>query len=265
MTVARIAAMQLFILSALLFLGNSVVSGESEVVEHALTHEASLDHSGDEDLVLLNASKKPTLQPKPSPPLVETYELKNRQGRVCVRASMGVEFTVIENKKSLFFNMDPKSTKRTGYCGDQRTVLSLVFDGGNLEFTFIKEGSLSYVSKLRATLQPQPPCNNCKSKTYPGIMDHEKLFKTNTGKSFMCKSDTSLILADSLRLKLVSLQIQAFDLPNGAFGKEVECWADYTKRIIPIVLGAVVVGIILIAVLVYVLTRERRGQGYERL
>ncbi|XP_037401482.1 lysosome-associated membrane glycoprotein 3 [Pygocentrus nattereri] len=256
--------MQLFILSALLFLGNCAVSEASEVVEHALMHEASLDHSGDEDLVLQNASKQPTLQPKQSPPLVGIYTLA-RQGRVCVRASLGVEFTVIENKKSSFFNIDPKSTRATGYCGDQRAVLSLVFDGGNLEFTFIKEGSLSYVSKLRATLTPKPPCIKCKSKTYPGIMDNEKLFKANSGRSFMCKSDTSLILADSLRLKLVPLQIQAFDLPSGAFGKEVECWADYTKRIIPIVLGAVVVGIILIAVLVFVLTRERRGQGYERL
>ncbi|KAL6469528.1 hypothetical protein MHYP_G00230520 [Metynnis hypsauchen] len=207
MTVARIATMQLFILSALLFLGNSVVSGASEVVEHALVHEASLDHSGDEDLVLQNASKNPTLQPKPSPPPVGIYTLA-RQGRVCVRASLGVEFTVIENKKSSFFNIDPKSTRATGYCGDQRAVLSLVFDGGNLEFTFIKDGGLSYVSKLRATLTPMPPCKKC---------------------------------------------------------NKVECWADYTKRIIPIVLGAVVVGIILIAVLVYVLTRERRGQGYERL
>lgn len=41
--------------------------------------------------------------------------------------------------------------------------------------------------------------------------------------------------------------------------------ADYTKRIIPIVVGAVVAGIILISVLVYVLMRERRSQGYEQL
>lgn len=46
---------------------------------------------------------------------------------------------------------------------------------------------------------------------------------------------------------------------------ETECWADYTKRIMPIVVGAVVAGIILIAVLVYVLKRERRGHGYDQL
>lgn len=46
---------------------------------------------------------------------------------------------------------------------------------------------------------------------------------------------------------------------------EMECWADYTKRIMPIVVGAVVAGIILIAILVYVLLRERHSQGYEQL
>ncbi|KAI4898874.1 hypothetical protein NFI96_012679 [Prochilodus magdalenae] len=254
--------MLLFIVSTLLFLGSTVVSEASMVVEHAMT-EASLDHSGDQESSPLNASKLPILQPKETPPPVGTYILKTPQGQVCVRASLGVEFTVIENKKKSYFNLDPKSTSVTGYCADQRVILSLIFDGGHLEFTFIKDGSVSYVSKLRANLKPAPSCKGCKSKEYPGIMDHEKLFEASSGQSFKCKSDTYLILADSLRLKIIPLQIQAFDLPSGAFGKEVECWSDYTKRIIPIVLGAVAVGVLLIAVLVYVLTRDR--QGYEPL
>lgn len=46
---------------------------------------------------------------------------------------------------------------------------------------------------------------------------------------------------------------------------EVECWADYNKRIIPIVIGAVVVGLILIAGLTYLFIRDYRRQGYESL
>lgn len=46
---------------------------------------------------------------------------------------------------------------------------------------------------------------------------------------------------------------------------EVECWADYNKRIIPIVIGAVVVGLILIAGLIYLFIRDNRRQGYESL
>ncbi|XP_066504389.1 lysosome-associated membrane glycoprotein 3-like [Hoplias malabaricus] len=253
-------------LSALLFLGSSVVCEASEDVGPLLS-EALLDHSGENENLGsgINVTKKPTLKPKETAPTLGNFILKNTQGRVCVRASLGATLTITDNKKKGFFNLDPKSTTATGYCSDQRTVLSLVFDGGYLEFTFIKEGSVSFVMKLRSSLEPAPPCNKCKSKIYPGIMDHEKLFRMKNGKSFKCKSDTSLILSENLKLTLVSLQIQAFDLPNGAFGKEVECWADYTKRLLPIVLGAVVVGVVLIAVLVYVLTRDRRGQGYEQL
>lgn len=50
-------------------------------------------------------------------------------------------------------------------------------------------------------------------------MDHEKLFKATNGLSFNCKTETTLILADFFRVKLVPLQIQAFDLNNGDFGK----------------------------------------------
>lgn len=46
---------------------------------------------------------------------------------------------------------------------------------------------------------------------------------------------------------------------------EVECWEDYNKRMIPIILGAVAAAVCLIAILTYVLVRERRNQGYEQL
>lgn len=44
-----------------------------------------------------NMSKKPTLQPKESTPLIETYMLK-KDGRVCVMARFGMEFVVKEDK-----------------------------------------------------------------------------------------------------------------------------------------------------------------------
>lgn len=58
------------------------------------------------------------------------------------------------------------------------------------------------------------------------------------------------------------------NLPHFFFlspGSEVECWADYNKRIIPIVVGAVVVGLLLIAGLTYLFIRDNRSRGYESL
>lgn len=47
-----------------------------------------------------NITKKPSLQPKESTPLISTYLLK-KNGRVCVMAKLGVEFVVKEDKVKL--------------------------------------------------------------------------------------------------------------------------------------------------------------------
>ncbi|KAM9461921.1 lysosome-associated membrane glycoprotein 3-like [Clarias gariepinus] len=259
MTNAHHMAMHFFILAALLYMGNSV----SSEVKDSLRSEVFLNQL-EETKAQHNVSRKPRLQPKESKPPVETYTLK-KDDRVCVMASLGVEFVVKEDKKTLYYNMDPKATSVTGFCSDQAANLLLRFDGGNLEFTFTKSGDQSYVSTLRALLEPEPYCKQCKNKSYPGILDHDKLFKTTKGKSFKCQSKTQLYLSEDLTIKLISLQVQAFDMPSGTFGAETECWQDYMKRIVPIVVGAVIAGIILTAVLVFVLRRERRSQGYEQI
>ncbi|XP_062868956.1 lysosome-associated membrane glycoprotein 3 [Trichomycterus rosablanca] len=246
--------MNVLVLAALLLLGSV---SPSDVDEPSLS-ETSLDQGPH------NVSRKPRLQPKESKPPVGNYTIAN-QGRVCLRASLGVVYIVTEDKNTSYYNLDPKSTTAGGYCASTDAVLSLEFDGGSLQFTFVKNGTVAYVKTLRAFLEPEPPCKNCNRTRYPGILNHDELFKTANGQSFKCKSSTKLILAENLRIKLVPLQVQAFNLPNGTFGKEVECWADYAKRIMPIVVGAVVVGIFLIAVLVFVLMREHRAQGYEPL
>uniref|UniRef100_A0A671SQE3 Lysosome-associated membrane glycoprotein 2-like luminal domain-containing protein n=1 Tax=Sinocyclocheilus anshuiensis TaxID=1608454 RepID=A0A671SQE3_9TELE len=208
------------------------------------------------DPPITNLSKRPVLQPKETAPPQFLCTLRNPQGKVCVRASLGVEYVVRENKKNYYFNMNPSSTRATGFCGNQKSILSLDFDGGHLEFTFIK--------RIRIIYEIISPCL-APNKTYVGVINHDKLFKAKNGLSFQCKSQMTLILASYFRVKLVPLQIQAFDLANGAFGKEVECWEDYNKRMIPIILGAVAAAVCLIAILTYVLVRERRGQGYEQL
>ncbi|XP_051549626.1 lysosome-associated membrane glycoprotein 3-like [Myxocyprinus asiaticus] len=254
-----------FVLSSLPWSGSAVTSEALDPLPVVASADEGPAIINDARTPIINMSKRPTLQPKESAPSQFTYTLRNPQGKLCVRASLGVEYIVRENKKKYYFNLNPSSTRATGYCGNIRSVLSLDFDGGNLEFTFIKEGGVSYVKTIKGLLKPAPPCKNCQNKTYVGVVDHEKLFKADNGLSFKCKSDMTLILADYFRVKLVPLQIQAFDLSNGAFGKEVECWADFNKRMIPIILGAVAAAICLIAILTFLLIRERRGQGYEQL
>ncbi|XP_043087892.1 lysosome-associated membrane glycoprotein 3 [Puntigrus tetrazona] len=261
MTQASRYTAALLLLSSMHWLGSSLASNPLQL---SATADAvpDINHSGPP---ITNLSQRPVLQPKESTPPAFLYTLKNPQGKVCAQATLGVEYMVRENKKNYYFNLIPRLTQVTGYCGSQKTVLSLDFYGGHLEFTYIKEGDVSYVNTIKALLRPVPPCKNCQNKTYVGVVSHDKLFKAKSGLSFKCKSQTTLIMASYFKIKLVPLQIQAFDLANGAFGKEVECWADYSKRMIPIILGAVAAAVCLIAILTYVLVRERRNHGYEQL
>ncbi len=56
------------------------------------------------DPPIMNLPQKPVLQPKESIPPAFLYTLRNAQGKVCVRASLGVEYVVRENKVSLLFS-----------------------------------------------------------------------------------------------------------------------------------------------------------------
>ncbi|XP_045904536.1 lysosome-associated membrane glycoprotein 3 isoform X2 [Micropterus dolomieu] len=210
---------------------------------------------------------QPVFQPSEAIPPIGTYMLKNAVGNPCIKATMGVEYIVIEKKKSWYFNLDPSRVSISGYCSKETAVLSLTLpaNAASLQLFFKKENNLFYVTKLTAHVSPLPVCQGCANKTYSGLVDHEKLFTAANGQSFNCKSENLLLMSPALRIKLVPLQMQAFTLPKGQYGKEVECWADYNKRVIPIVIGATVVCLILIAVLTFLFIKDRRRQGYDRI
>ncbi|KAM8744876.1 lysosome-associated membrane glycoprotein 3 isoform 2-T2 [Acanthopagrus schlegelii] len=209
---------------------------------------------------------RPVLQPSEAVPPIGTYMLKNQRGTPCIKATVGVEYIVME-KKSWYFNLDPSRVRTSGRCDDRDAVLSLTLpdNAASLQLYFKKEKTLFYVTKMMAHVSPMPICKGCSNKTYSGLVDHEKLFKTVDGRSFKCNSEKLLLMSSQLQIKLVPVQMQAFTLSRGQYGKENECWADFNKRVIPIIIGATVVGLLLIAGLTYLFIKDRRRQGYDSL
>nr|XP_020509092.1 lysosome-associated membrane glycoprotein 3 [Labrus bergylta] len=207
----------------------------------------------------------PVLQPSESVPPIGVYTLKTLAGIPCIKAKMGVVFIVIE-KKTSYLSLDPTRVRVNGYCGKKTAVLCLTLpnNAASLQFVFKQNKTLFSVTKLFAHLTTLPPNHGRLNKTYSGITQ-EELFSTATGKSFKCNSESLFLMSSQLNIKLVPLQVQAFTLNKGEFGKDVECWADFNKRVIPIVIGAVVVCIILIVVITFLVIRDRRTEGYESL
>ncbi|KAK2835172.1 hypothetical protein Q5P01_015656 [Channa striata] len=210
---------------------------------------------------------QPVLRPSETTPPIGTYRLESSEGRPCIKALMGAEYMVIEKQKTWYFNVDPSRVVVTGDCGRDAAVLSLKLpdNAASLNFSFTKEKNRFYVTKLTAQLSPLPVCQTCPNKTYSASLDRQKLFAADVGRSFTCRSGNLLLMSSQLKIRLVPLQMQAFTLTSAQFGREVECWADYSKEVIPIIIGAAVVGIVLIAVLTLLFIKDRRRQGYDRI
>ncbi|XP_077463614.1 lysosome-associated membrane glycoprotein 3 [Stigmatopora argus] len=209
---------------------------------------------------------QPVLQPLEVAPQIGAYTMKSQEGEICIKATMGVQYILTIKKKSWFFNLDPLKVLASGTCHWQSAVLSLTLadNSATLQFTFKKEKNQYYVNGLTASLSPQPVCFACANKTYLGSVSHGKLFAASYGQSIRCKSANVFLASQEMSIKLVSLQMQAFNVPNGAFGEGEECLADYKKRMIRIILWAVAFGLVMIAMVTFLLVKEHRSHGYQR-
>uniref|UniRef100_A0A3Q2NTD7 Lysosomal associated membrane protein 3 n=1 Tax=Fundulus heteroclitus TaxID=8078 RepID=A0A3Q2NTD7_FUNHE len=201
---------------------------------------------------------RPVLQQRETVPTAGSYTLRDLAGRPCIKAVMGAEYIVIENKTNWYFNLDPSRVKLRGKCNKDEALLSLMLpdNSASLDFTFKK------VKKEKENNHKNNPNGH---KTYSGFLSNETLFRTANDKSFRCTSESLLQVSPELRIKLVPLQMQAFGVPNGQFGKEDECWADFNRRAVPIIIGSVAVGLMLSFVLSFLFIRDRQRPGYERL
>ncbi|CAL8267901.1 unnamed protein product [Arctogadus glacialis] len=210
---------------------------------------------------------QPALQPSQSVPDTGTYLLETTSGKLCLKATMGLGYTVIIEKKSWYYNVDPSMVLVSGHCGTNAVTLSLTLpnNSASLQLTYSLVDSVSYVSRLSTHISPQPACNGCSSRTYPGGLSNISLFQTPPGQSYQCSSQVLLVMTEELQVRLVPLQLQAFKVPDGGYGQEVMCPADYNRAVVPTILWATACGLVLIAVLTYLLVKDRRGTGYQRL
>nr|XP_015216188.1 PREDICTED: lysosome-associated membrane glycoprotein 3 isoform X1 [Lepisosteus oculatus] len=208
-----------------------------------------------------------TLSPRPAAPLTGDYTVTDSKHQVCIKARLGAQFMVKKNKKTAYFNISPTSTQAQGQCGQSTAWLLLSFSEGFVNFTFVKEGSISYVDEIRASLHPTATCVSCTipGEEYTGKIVNVKLFKTADGHAYTCNSQYEVFLAENLSLRIVNTQMQAFNITNGRFGQEEECSADWKRRTIPIILVATVVGLSLIVILSCLIIREHDRGRYERI
>ncbi|KFZ50588.1 Lysosome-associated membrane glycoprotein 3, partial [Antrostomus carolinensis] len=97
---------------------------------------------------------KPTPAPQPSPIPTGTYTVSNGNG-TCIKAVMGLQLMAqnTQKKQMEYMAVNPNATQTSGSCGTVQSELNITFNGGFINFTFVKQAPMYYVSKIETRLQ----------------------------------------------------------------------------------------------------------------
>uniref|UniRef100_A0A8C8APQ7 Lysosome-associated membrane glycoprotein 2-like luminal domain-containing protein n=1 Tax=Otus sunia TaxID=257818 RepID=A0A8C8APQ7_9STRI len=192
---------------------------------------------------------RPTLAPQPSLIPTGTYTVSSGN-RTCIKAVMGLQLMAqnTQTKRMEYMAVNPNATQTSGSCGTEQSELNITFSGGFINFTFVKETPTYYV-KLVWIL----------------ISIHEKLFTTKLGSSFKCASKQTFPLEKNFQLLFVNMHLQAFDIVGNQFGKEEECFADKNSKAAPIAVGLSILGLFVIGFAIFLISRRKSHQGYQRI
>ncbi|XP_052660853.1 lysosome-associated membrane glycoprotein 3 [Harpia harpyja] len=203
---------------------------------------------------------RPTLAPQPSPIPTGTYTVSSGN-RTCIKAVMGLQLMAqyTQKKGMEYLAVNPNATQTSGSCGTVQSELNITFSGGFINFTFVKQAPMYYVSKIEARLQL-----SSEGMLYYAAI-HEKMFTTKLGNSFKCASKQTFTLEKNFQLLFVNMQLQAFDIVGNQFGKEEECFPDKNSKAAPIAVGLSILGLFVIVFATFLISRRKPHRGYERI
>uniref|UniRef100_A0A8C9V228 Lysosomal associated membrane protein 2 n=1 Tax=Scleropages formosus TaxID=113540 RepID=A0A8C9V228_SCLFO len=192
----------------------------------------------------------------PSPSLaVGNYSVSGGvNSTICLLATMGLQIQY----KDQSVNLDPSRTRATGSCGFNKTEVSLLlsFGKGSIEFTFLE------VKQWRRR-KISPAC--CKWMVFHTGAANLSLWTASVGMSFMCKKELTLNMTNSLSLHTVNLHVQPFAVQNGAFAAALDCSMDDTSMLIPVIVGAILGGLIFILIVAFLIGGKKSSPGYQTL
>ncbi|XP_071608669.1 lysosome-associated membrane glycoprotein 3 isoform X2 [Heliangelus exortis] len=157
---------------------------------------------------------RPTLAPQPPPIPTGTYTISSGN-RTCIKAVIGLQLMAqnTQKKQMEYMSVNPNTTKTSGSCGKVQAELNLTFCGGFINFTFVKQEPVYYVSEIETSLQLSSD-----GMLYFAAIN-EKLFTTKLGNSFKCARKQTFVLEENFQLLFVNMQLQAFDIVGNQFGK----------------------------------------------
>nr|XP_009861583.1 lysosome-associated membrane glycoprotein 1 isoform X2 [Ciona intestinalis] len=189
-----------------------------------------------------------TAAPSPFPSQNEYTVSEN--GVICLKVDIKAYFkkgeAVLENVTSLY-----KVDNSSSSC----SLIDVVYMENEFSMTFKMDtkNSSFYLSYVKANL------NGIEANSTQLTVG-----KVALKASYMCASGIEVKMSNNITMVLEYVQFQAFKIDNGKYGIATKCHSDLSS-IIPIVVGSVLAGLILVVILAYVVGRRRSRTGYEEI
>ncbi|KAM9377077.1 lysosome-associated membrane glycoprotein 2 isoform 2-T2 [Pholidichthys leucotaenia] len=204
----------------------------------------------------------PATTPTPTPtPTLPTPTTRNynvtKNNTVCLLAIFGLRIgfnQTGENYQEM--NFGDADVKASGSCEVNSSKLHLESNKITIDFTFTNDTKKFKLHELSI---------NITSSVFSQSNSNLSMWEASVGSSYMCNNQQNYTITSQLSLFTFNLHIQPFGVKNGAFSTAHECSVDDTSILIPIIVGAALVGLILIVVIAYVIGRRKTYIGYQTL
>ncbi|XP_036623586.1 macrosialin [Trichosurus vulpecula] len=188
--------------------------------------------------------------------------------QLCVRLRAQIQMRVLYQghgggKLWGIFVLNPNRTVPQGSCEGNDSSLILSFPDGKLIFGF-KQDSIkktAYLSCLETEFNASFPSSA--RWTFSAKNSSLQDLQAPLGHSFICRN-RSIAISPEIHLDLLSLQLQAAQLPpNGAFGTAFYCSAEH-NILVPLVVGLVLLALLILVLGAFCISR-RRPPAYQPL
>uniref|UniRef100_A0A2I3G2Z2 Macrosialin n=1 Tax=Nomascus leucogenys TaxID=61853 RepID=A0A2I3G2Z2_NOMLE len=157
--------------------------------------------------------------------------------------------------------LNPNKTKVQGSCEGAHPHLLLSFPYGHLSFGFMQDlqQKVVYLSYMAVEYNVSFP----HAWTFSDQNASLPYLQTPLGQSFSC-SNSSIILSPAVHLDLLSLRLQAAQLPHtGVFGQSFSCPSD-RSILLPLIIGLILLGLLALVLIAFCIIR-RRPSAYQAL
>ncbi|KAB0401770.1 hypothetical protein E2I00_019983, partial [Balaenoptera physalus] len=159
--------------------------------------------------------------------------------------------------------LNPNKTKAQGGCEGAHPHLLLSFPYGQLSFGFKQEPLQSTIYLNHVTVEYNVSFPQAAQWIFSVQNSSLRDLQTPLGRSFSCRN-ASVILSPAFHLDLLSLKLQAAQLPpTGAFGPSFSCPSDQSI-LLPLIIGLILLGLLTLVLVTFCVIR-RRPPTYQPL